>query len=59
MKIIPYSPEPTPPKITSPRKMFTSGTAPPTGVIASWPAITAPVEVIDVPVVNTAVSARP
>ena len=26
---IPYSPEPTPPKITSPVIMFTSGTAPP------------------------------
>ena len=54
MKRIPYIPEPTPPKMISPRKMFVSSTAPPSGVIASWPAMTAPVDVTVVPVANSA-----
>src|SRR5262249_15386618 len=55
----PYKPEPTPPKITSPKKMFTSGTAPPSAVKASWPPSTEPFEASVVIVPQRAVLAIP
>ena len=42
MTSMPYSPAPTPPKITSPSCMLTSGTRPPSGVKESCIAFTAP-----------------
>ena len=39
---MPYRPEPTPPKITSPNCISNSGTAPPSGVNESCIALTAP-----------------
>ena len=41
---IPYSPEPTPPKITSPSCIRTSGTSPPSGVYESCIELTEPLE---------------
>ena len=40
-------------------KMSMSGTAPPSGVMESWLATTAPVEVLVVPTAKTPVSAMP
>ena len=51
---IPYSPEPTPPKMISPICMLTSGTKPPSGVKLSCIALTAPHEVSVVTVAHSA-----
>ncbi len=56
---IPYMPAPTPPKITSPSWMFTSGTSPPSGVKLSCIAFTAPQEASVVTVANSAEAATP
>jgi hypothetical protein len=58
-KSSPYIPEPTPPKITSPTNMLTSGTAPPAGVNASCPPLTEPLEASVVAVAQSAVLAMP
>ena len=56
---MPYMPAPTPPKMTSPSMMFTSGTMPPSGVNESWNPFTAPQLVFVVIVAQSAVLAMP
>jgi hypothetical protein len=56
---IPYSPEPTPPKTTSPSIMFAIGTAPPRPVSESSAAFTAPVDVTVVIAVHSDEPATP
>ena len=53
---MPYRPAPTPPKITSPSWMFTSGTRPPSGVKLSCIELTAPHEASVVTVANKSAS---
>ncbi len=57
--MIPYRPEPTPPKITSPSCMLTIGTSPPSGVKLSCIELTAPHEVSVVTVAQSADSTIP
>ena len=56
---MPYRPEPTPPKITSPVCMLAIGTRPPMPVSDSMAPLTAPHEATVVITVNSAVEARP
>src|SRR5580700_2174563 len=56
---MPYSPEPTPPKITSPNCMLTRGTIPPKGKKLSCIELTAPHEVSVVTVAHEVESAGP
>ncbi len=60
MKItMPYMPDPTPPKMTSPSEMLTSGISPPSGVNESCMPLTAPQLVSVVMVAHNAVLAMP
>ena len=56
---MPYRPEPTPPKITSPSWISHIGTRPPSGVNESCIALTAPYEAAVVRVPNSADSTMP
>ena len=56
---MPYRPEPTPPKITSPSCISNSGTRPPSGVNESCIALTAPLEAAVVAAANSAECAMP
>ena len=56
---MPYMPAPTPPKITSPSMMLTSGTRPPSGVNESCMPLTAPQLASVVTVANSAELAMP
>ena len=56
---MPYSPEPTPPKTTSPSSILISGTRPPRGVRLSCTLLTAPQLASVVITVNSAELAMP
>ena len=56
---MPYSPDPTPPKMISPSMMLTIGTMPPSGVRLSCIVFTAPHEASVVIVANSAELAMP
>ena len=56
---MPIRPVPTPPKMTSPTKRLTRGTAPPAAVFASRPPFTEPFEASLVATVQVVVPAIP
>ena len=56
---MPYRPEPTPPKITSPNCIITSSTRPPSGVYESCIELTEPLEAAVVAVAQNAELAMP
>ena len=59
MSSIPYRPDPTPPKMTSPVIMLVSGTLPPMPVYESWAELTEPFEASVVTVAQSALLAMP